>query len=342
MTNGQGFLYDVFGGITAFAQHHLAEHRMNQERLTLLRDDIERVVDASEPRIRLVGNYVQKLADAVEGALDYGDHLLRQLPPAVVLGGRAWAQDPRVNAFFATKDDLRSTLSHNPRLRAFFEDGSQSECFALMLMVKREIETFGSSLDGDRLVREVRQIRVSFSDHQLFFPNASETGLRRELRERMVVFLATRAQERINELRERRGKLEEQRRQLQVQLRALRGGHAQGLRPLLSGIDADERRLAALDQRLLQTEQDLVDTRKQLGTLDDYLEQVRQVLSQPEGYLRIQPLSMRLNRLGLRLDANSPEPGETITLMELTSLGEQRIGALVRFTREELLPAATV
>ena len=335
MSDGQGFLSGVLGGITSFAQHHLAEYRINQERLAALRDDIERVVDASEPRIRLVGNYLHKLLDPVEGALAYSDRLLNQIPPAVALGGRAWIQDPRVNAFFATKDDLRSTLGQNPRVRAFFEDGAQRECFAWMLMVKREVEAFGPALDGDMLVREVRQIRVSFSDHQLFFPNASETALRAELRERTLVFLATRALERINELRERRGALEEQRRQLQVQLRALRG-HDRGLRPLLSSADSDQRRVATLERRLLEAEEDLVAARKRLGTLDDYLEQVRQVLGRPEEYLRIQPLTMRLDRLGRKLDPGSSEAGETITLIELASLDEKRIGVLVRFARDDL------
>jgi len=335
MSDSQGFLSGVLGGITSFAQHHLAEYRINQERLAALREDIERVVDASEPRIRLVGNYLHKLLDPVEGALAYSDRLLRQIPPAVALGGHAWIQDPRVNAFFATKDDLRSTLGQNPRVRAFFEDATQRECFAWMLMVKREVETFGPALDGDMLVREVRQIRVSFSDHQLFFPNASEAGLRAELRERTLVFLATRALERINELRERRGALEEQRRQLQVQLRALRG-HDRGLRPLLSSADADQRRAATLEQRLLEAEEALVAARKQLGTLDDYLEQVRQVLSQPEAYLRIQPLTMRLDRLGRKLEPGSSELGETIALIELASLDEKRIGVLVRFARDDV------
>jgi hypothetical protein len=30
MTDGQGFLSGVLGGITSFAQHHLAEYRINQ------------------------------------------------------------------------------------------------------------------------------------------------------------------------------------------------------------------------------------------------------------------------------------------------------------------------
>ncbi len=338
MTDEQGFLHEVysaFGGIAAFAQHHLAEHRLNQERLALLRDAIEQVVDASEPRIRLVGNYAEKLLDSVETGLRHCDGVLRRLPPALALGGHAWVTDPRVNAFFATADSLRATLGLDPQARTFFTDHGRAECFALLLMVKRETATFGTALAGDVMVRDVRQIQVSFSDHQLFFPAASESELRKDLRRRMLVFLATRALDRINELRERRGTLEEQRRQLQAQLQALRG-HAQGLQPLLS---AGKRRLAAMEQRLSQTEGELIVARKQLGTLDDYLEQVRQVLDHPETYLQLHPLALRLNRLGVKLDPDSPEPGETITLIELASLDEQRIGALVRFTRDELPPA---
>jgi hypothetical protein len=146
----------------------------------------------------------------------------------------------------------------------------------------------------------------------------------------MLVFLATRALERINELRTRRSALEEQRRQLQAQLRALRG-HAQGLRPLLSTNDADERRAAVLEQRLLQTEEELVAARKPLGTLDDYLEQIRQVLSQPEIYLQVHSLALRFNRLGVRLPPDSPEPGETLVTDRVRFHGgaaDRRFGAV--------------
>ena len=83
MTNHEGILQHVFGGLAAFAQQQLAEHRQRQERLAALRESIEQVVDASEPRVRLVGNYADKLADAVERALHYIDRVLQQLPPAL-------------------------------------------------------------------------------------------------------------------------------------------------------------------------------------------------------------------------------------------------------------------
>ena len=335
MTNGSSFLHHLFDGIATFAQQQLAERRQHQERLAGLRDAIEQVVDASEPRIRLVGDYADKLMDAVDAALNHCQQLTRQLPPALTLSARAWASDPRVNAFFATATDLRAMLSQSWSVRAFFQQpGQPEECFALLLMVKRETGTFGSALEGDLLIREVRQIQVSFSEHRLHFPAARETELRQDLRQRMLVFLASRARERIDALRTRRDTLEEQRRQLRAQLQALQG-QARGLRPLLSSADADERRLATLEQRLARTEQDLTDARKPLATLDDYLEQVRQIVGQPEPYLHLHPLSLRLNRLGIKLDEDSPEPGETLALFEWDSLEEQRIGTLVRFSREE-------
>lgn len=106
MTNDQGFLQQVFGGLAAFAQQHLAEHRRHREWLAAMRDAIERVADASEPRIRLVGNYADKLLGAVETASLYVDRVLRQLPPAATLDARAWSGDPQVNAFFASVDAL--------------------------------------------------------------------------------------------------------------------------------------------------------------------------------------------------------------------------------------------
>ena len=329
MTNGQGLLQHVFDGLTAFAQQHLAEHRQRQERLAAMHDAIEQAVDASEPRIRLVGNYAEKLVDAVETALNYSGRVLQQLPPAITLDAHAWSRDPQVNAFFATANDLRTMLAEDPGIQAFFKENNAANGFALMLMVKRETETFGSVLNGDVLVHDVRRIQISFSRHRLFFPAVSEARLREELKQRMLVFLATRALERINELRDQRSMLEEQRRRLQAQLRALRS-HAQGLQPLLSE-EASARRPAALEQRLVQVEEDLVAVRKRLGTLDDYLEQVRQVLGQPEIYLQVRPLTLRLTRLGVKLSPDSLEPGETLSLIEFNSMGEQRIGVLVRF-----------
>lgn len=340
MIDGPRFLQHVIegiNGITTFVERQLADHRMKEQRLATMKETIETIVSASEPRIRLVSDYAEKLLDVAEAASRYCRSALSQIPPALVLDSHAWAKDPRVNAFFATADDLRAMLDSASAVQTFFRETGRSECFAWMEMVKRETVTFGAMLDGKMLVREAQQIEVNFSDHRLYFPATSEAELRLDLKQQMLKFLATQAGKHLAELQTRRDLLEEQRRQLRVQLEALRGNMS-SLQPLPSSADPDERHLAALAQRLAHTEQDLEEARKPLNTLDDYLEQVRLVLSAPEHVLQFHPLTMRLSRLGIKLDEDSPEPGATISLLELRLPEQQRIGALVRIPREEWSP----
>lgn len=336
MTEAPGLLEQIFSGLAAFAEQRWAGQRQRHQRLAVLHDVIERVVDASEPRIRLVGNYAEKLADAVEIALQYANQILQQLPPAMPLSAQSWSQNPQVNAFFATAGDLRTVLGEASNIQKFFTNQPHEQCFALMLMLKRESETFGPVLNGDVLVREVRRIQVSFAKHQLLMPAASEPELREELKQRMLIFLAKRASERLQQLRERRSTLEELRRQLHAQLRTLR---MQAANLHLPGDAPEMLRVVALEQRLCDTESELVAARKPLETLDDYLLQIQQVLSNPEQYLEIRPLTVRLNRLGIKLSAESTESGETLNLIEFDSLGKQNIGALVWFAKTEVPPA---
>ncbi len=340
MIDGPRFLQHVIegiDGITTFVERQLADHRVKEQRLAAMKDAIETVVNASEPRLRLVGDYAEKLLDVVESASRYCQNALRQAPPALTLDSRAWAKDPRVNAFFATVDDLRTVLSNAAAVQDFFKKTGRSECFAWMEMVKRETVAFGTMLEGRMLVREAQQIEVNFSEHRLYFPAASEADLRQELHQQMLQFLAIQARKHLTELQTRRDMLEEQRRQLRAQLDALREGAP--VRPaLLSSADPEERHLALLEKRLVQTELDLAEARKPLNTLDDYLEQVRLVLSEPANILQLHIVAMRLSRLGIKLDEDSPELGATISLLELRLPEQQRIGALVRIPREECLP----
>lgn len=331
------FLRQLLVALAAFIQGQRTERQQRRQRLARLRDAIEQVVDASEPRLRLVDDYADKLLEAVEIATRHCEALARQLPPPLTLGVRAWASDSRVNAFFATVADLRTTLSENRDLQLFFQQPDRpSECFALLLMIKQESQILAPALEGDFLVREVRRTVVNFSEHQLYFPSRGESELRQELRRGMLGFLASQGRDRLAALRERRDALEEQRRQLKAQRQAFEG-RDQSARPSVSGANPDAQRLATLERRLAEVERELADARQPLATLDDYLEQIRQILAQPEPYLHLHPVSLRLSRLGVKLEEQSSEPGATLALFELDSLQQHRIGALVRFNRAELL-----
>lgn len=56
-------------------------------------------------------------------------------------------------------------------------------------------------------------------------------------------------------------------------------------------------------------------------------------------FLNLDQCSMRLSRQAVKLESDSPEPGYDPDLSEMhTKYGQPRIGTLVRFKREDLLP----
>jgi len=85
----------------------------------LVDDMIEMVVETVEPRVRQVRHYNQKLQGCMRGTIAH----LREIGKApfepVMMARGAWAGDPRLNAFFATADDVPACLGRSRELRAW-------------------------------------------------------------------------------------------------------------------------------------------------------------------------------------------------------------------------------
>ena len=62
-------------------------------------------------------------------------------------------------------------------------------------------------------------------------------------------------------------------------------------------------------------------------------------LANPAEFLTATATSLRLNRLGIKINQGSDDPGYDLSLSEIrVASREPRIGVLVRFPRDELLP----
>jgi len=147
----------------------------------LIAEMIEGVVDAVEPRVRLESRYRDKLAPGIKAAIAYLRAIGREGLEPVLLTRAAWNDDPRVNAFFATADDVPRCLGRSKELRGFFDNpanAAQQEAFALLGMLKEERTVFGAELQGDTLRQDVAQVSVSFSGHRLLAPAATLAAAR--------------------------------------------------------------------------------------------------------------------------------------------------------------------
>ena len=129
----------------------------------LIAETIEMIVETVEPRVRMHARYREKLQGPVRCTIEYLRTLGKQPLEPILLTRKAWADDPRVNAFFARADDVPGCLGRSRELRAFFEDPVNKdieEAFALLGMKKDERSVFAPQLEGDVLKHDVAQVAV--------------------------------------------------------------------------------------------------------------------------------------------------------------------------------------
>lgn len=280
---------------------------------------VERLVDATFPRMRAIGGYARRLREPTRSCFAHIDRLVEQVPDAFLCSPTNFGRDPRVNAFFVNANHVREVFSTSEDVRKLFDQEPEAEsCYALLCMRKEERRQLGMAMEGGQLRRDVARTAVNFADHQVVSPGASQTDARRALK--CCIFHNL-----LDYLRNRAASVQEQARVLDSQLRLSRvREHAGGGADLAAEIAEVERKLLELEPRL--------------ASLEDYLTFVEQTLRNPERYVSGEAYDLTVDRMGIRQETTSSRHNE-LHLSEIR-VGSKppRIAALVRFPRADLLP----
>jgi hypothetical protein len=307
----------------------------------LIADTIELVVETVEPRVRFRARYGEKLEGCIRNSIAYLRSIAREGLEPVLLARAAWSDDPRLNAFFATPDDVSACVGRSRELRAFFENPSNrdvQEAYALLGMKKEERSVFGAQFAGDSVEHDVAQVAVSFSGHRLVAPAATLAATRLEIGRRILQRLAQVALARIVALDMKATELEQHKAYLGARLRLLNLA-----RDGMEGIVRDPATVAedikAVERELKQTVDGYIEAKASLATLDGYIKRIDEVFSHPEQHVSLTRTPLRLSRMGIKVDDASMGPINELTLAEL-SIGDGFRGAIavVRCPRNELPP----
>lgn len=312
-----------------------------QSRYPDILTNVENVVDATDARIRLVSGYRKRLQDVVRASFEFTDDLVARIPAAIAVGRTTFVSDPYVNAFFASVTDLRTIFSQSSEVREFMEscgDNDITHCYALLCMHKEEKTVMGMGLSGDVLTKDVRQVAVNFSDHRIYSPAPSEEKTREGLRQCLFGGLITNALERIMRQKLTAHQLQSQRQMLHVRLRHFEqlmktAGDNGGLAERSArGVEETRRRLDEVETALMHAHP---------VTPQESLQQVHAVFSDPDAFVRMRKYSLTLNRMSICIRSDAEQPCNRIDLTEV-EIGdtEPRVVTLVKFPREELLPAS--
>jgi hypothetical protein len=325
--------------ITCRAAAYRIAHQASRRRRAAVQEAIERVVDGTEPRLRLVPGYRRKLEPVVARALHHVNDVVDRIPPVLDVTPATFVTDPQVNAFFATPEDLRSIFSESTELRSFFDDISHSDLeqgYALLCTTEQEKTMLGTELSGNVIRRDVIQTAVNFSEHKVMSPAASEIDVRRGLKKCIFDALITHALRHIAGLKLQRRELEDQRRILHARLRA-RQAKGNGLTKLLATAYPENEADEDIEQQLAATEKKLGEMPASLNVLGDYLDEVGKILAEPESFIRLRLVSFNLTRMGIKAGTDSNEPAHRVQFAEIEIANVlKRVVAIVRYPRSEM------
>ena len=289
----------------------------------LVADLTEVVVETVDSRIRLQSRYAEKLEPCVRKTIAHLREIGRQPMEPLLLSRSNWSDDPRLNAFFASADDVPALLGRSKDLRAFFSVPSQrelGEAYALLAMKKEERTVLAPQQDGDRVQLDVPQVTVSFSGHRLFAPSASFEATRLEVGRRIIRRLAQLALKRIVDLDMKAAELGERKAWLAARLRLVKLA-VDGAAGLLEDTVDTRSKMAALERELHATVHDYIETKASVATMASYTGHIKAVLDHPEQHVSLHSTPMRLSRMGVRVDGSHPGPVNAFTLSEL-AIGE--------------------
>ena len=300
---------------------------------------VEHLVDAMDPRLRMVDGYARKLRPAALLALNQLDAVVGEIPGPVEFSRASWAQDPLVRALFASPQAMAHAFSAEPVVQEFFaaaENARDEQCCIALFVSQEQKTSLGFALQGDVLQSDVVCRSVSFSDHRLTRPSTTDAGVRAGLRDLGLEYLANQALESITGSRNRRQMLEEERSLLALRL-STRCRFDQALESLLEQGRPGDTDAEAMQRQLEDTQRRLAALGTPPRTLDEYLDFLQNVLAHAADYIAIGTREMRLDPMNMLVDDPASQAA-SLKLCEIRADGRPpRTVAIARFPRHELL-----
>ena len=302
---------------------------------SLIEEAIERAVDGTDSRLRLLPGYRKRLRRPVIHAIDHVVALVDAIPASLAAGRDDFSSDPRLAALFVSAEQMLEILGRDRAMTSFLKKASAAaERLTALLMAERiEKNVLGMELAGEQVRRDVAQLTVSFRNHRLVDVTDNEAETRRQLRRRAFDHLLSLALARIVEVRDERTGLARQRDVLRHKLLTLeRNGWSfeEG-----EGAPSDP---ASLQTELAEIESQLESMGSDASVLNTHLDIVVDQLGQAEQLLQLEAVHMRLDSMNIQRGEHDASARD-IDLQEIRNArGRSMVLQLVSVIPSELPP----
>lgn len=275
--------------------------------VALVKTAIERAVDGTDPRLRIVSGYARILKKPVLQAADYIIGMIDGLPEPVLANRSNLEVDPGLAALMYSAERMEQLISRDAAMLEFRGANPLvlEPVTALLVAQRSEKRDFGYGEVEGRVLTDVARTTVDFDQHLLVAVARDETETRRLMKRRAFDQLLALALLHITERKEERESLGTRRALLRSKLDILqRGG-------------SFTQHTGTFDQLKLQAS--LEDIEQQLAKLDasgdvlaDNLAVIADVLSNAETHLWLEDKVLCLDRFYVVHDAPSASAPEIV------------------------------
>jgi hypothetical protein len=293
---------------------------------------IERAVDGTDSRLRLIPGYRKSLREPVIHAIDHVVTLVDSIPAPLAACRDGFSADPRLAALFVSAEQMLEIMGRDRAMSALRE--SSAEHLTALLMAERiEKNVLGMELAGEQVRRDVAQLTVSFRNHRLVDVADNEAETRRQLKRRAFDHVLSLALARIVDVREERTDLLRQRDVLRHKLLTLKR----------NGWSFEEEEGTPSEPAGLQAELEDIESQLQglgadAGVLATHLDIVVDLLGQAEQQLQIETVGMRLDSMNIQRDAQDASARDVVLQEIRNARGRSMVLQLVSVIPGELPP----
>ena len=299
---------------------------------------INKAVSLTNPRLKLLPSYQERLAPAVETSIGYLREAVISLPSAIQVAETQWSAHPPLKAFFVVAQDISKVMSRSHNLRTLFEKyPSLNEAYLILGMEFNEQKIMGMSLRGEVVQRDLMQTFAAFSDHQARICGQDDAEVRRLLGAQIYEYIVAQAISEIGEDRSERGELQDNRTLIRARLRLLQN-QGPGLGSVFGAAPSSCEEQCKLEALLLENERQLEAIGSPQSVLESEMECLCEVLGHPERYVRVELKQLRLSAMNIVVDNSSNEVAaeSVFSLVQLMGVPKvQRAFIMGRFARNE-------
>ena len=294
--------HSIFGAVAGGSREAYPE--------SLVTEAIERALDGTDPRIRLLPGYARKLREPVIHAIDHVIQLVDTLAPPVMASAQGRDQSPALSLIFYSAARMEDVLGKDQALREFFRNHPDytGTVTALLVATREEKQTFGYALVDDKPMSDVAQTVVSFSHPLLRDVCVNEAELKSKLKRRAFDYLLTMVLARITERQSERSSLSQRRAVMRAKLALQKKSSAFAC--------GEDESLADMQSKYDAVGKQLQDLGAEDTVLDSNLATLIEVLEVAEKYLWITDAVLQVDQRNVLHDRE----GEGITAVTLQDL----------------------